>query len=89
MSKAKTKEPVLAPLLPCPFCGSAAEFYYTQYRGVGASGMEPPTVHAGCKNRCASFSGGETQGWDMARRWYDREQEAHDLAAEQWNRRTR
>ena len=71
-----------ADLQPCPFCGGDASYFYTQY-----SGMEPATVHAGCKPCGVSFSGGGEQGWSKGAGWFDRKQEAHDKAGEQWNTR--
>lgn len=74
-------------LLPCPFCGGPAVFEFVRHGGTMASGMEPPTCYAGCKKCGVRFSGGETQGWDTKRRWYDRLEEAHNEAAAAWNRR--
>lgn len=76
-----------APLLDCPFCGDKGEYYYKQYSGTGASGMEPPSVYAGCKKCAISFGGGDTQGWSAEKGWFDRSKEAHVAASEKWNHR--
>ena len=77
----------LGALLPCPFCGDAAVFVEERGGGTMASGMEPYTIYAGCARCKIRFSGGDEQGWDMERRWYDRKKEAYKDAAALWNRR--
>ena len=74
-------------LLKCPFCRSDGIYSYKRYEGTGASGMEPPAVFAGCKNNCASFSGGYIQDWTYEKEWTEKNKEVHILAASRWNKR--
>ena len=74
-------------LKPCPFCGKPGEFIRKQYHGIGASGMEPDFILAGCKTCGVEFGGMPESDWSLERRWFDQSKEAHEHAAKLWNRR--
>lgn len=73
-------------LLPCPFCGSAAE---TWKHHIESSGDSCPVFHVGCRNdACAVKPAVHIAGqWGYPNKGDLTNEQANAKAVEDWNRR--